>query len=57
MQIPIIFAVLLFAIHSALIPLDKQLVPVSDLTTFTFSALISGKIHDFTIQAYKSAGQ
>jgi len=53
------FILLLLAIAlstSVLIQLDKQLIPVSDLTAYTFKALINNKVHDFHLQTFKSAG-
>jgi hypothetical protein len=47
-----IFATYAFAI---LIPLDKQFISTSDLTTYSFKVLISDKIYTFTQQSYKSS--
>lgn len=41
---------------SSLIQLDKQLKSVSDLTAYSFKALINNKVHNFNLQQYKSIG-
>lgn len=52
----ILLLTLVLCLNGALVQLDKQLVPVSDLTAYNFKALISGKVHNFNVQTYKSAG-
>lgn len=41
---------------STLVQLDKQLKSVSDLTAYSFKALINNKIHNFNLQQYRSIG-
>lgn len=51
----LLLSVLLFA-SSTLVQLDKQLKTVSDLTAYSFKALINNKIHNFNLQQYRSIG-
>lgn len=53
---PFIAVLLIFVVSSSLIQLDKQLVPVNDLTSYSFKVMIQNKIHNFYVQTFKSSG-
>ena len=52
---PFIAVLLVFVVSSSLIQLDKQLVPVNDLTSYSFKVMIQSKIYNFYVQSFKSS--
>lgn len=52
---PFIAVLLVFVVSSSLIQLDKQLVPVNDLTSYSFKVMIQSKIYNFYVQTFKSS--
>lgn len=52
----LIFLALLACAFSALVNLDNQPVPITDLSTYKFKAYISNTLFDVDVQLYRSAG-
>jgi len=50
----ILFIAFIINSFSVLVPLDKQLVSIGDLTNYSFKVYFSNRIYDFQQQSYKS---